>query len=206
MPPRMRGGRRPTADFEADKRTESDAHAVADCGGCASRLSSSTKMSKHYIYRLDHDLGFAPNAGYGICTLCGCKTHSIEAWAKPGSWVIGIGGIGTGQRDRLIYAMQVEQVMSYAEFEARYPQKSSYLEGRSIDPAANVLFSRRFYYFGDKAFDLPEELQHIIIHGRGCKLVSDEDAATLEKYLAKQYKYGKHGKPNNVRPQAEPRC
>jgi hypothetical protein len=163
-------------------------------------------MPKHYIYRLDHDLGFAPNVDYGICTLCGCKTGSIEAWAKSDSWVIGIGGIGTGQPDKLIYAMQVEQVLPYAEFKARYHQKSGYLEGKHIDPAANVLFSRWFYYFGDKAFDLPDELQHIIIHGRGCKLVSDEDAATLKKHLAKQYKYGKHGKPNNAMPQARSRC
>jgi hypothetical protein len=102
-------------------------------------------MPKHYIYRLDHDLGFAPNVDFGICTLCGCKTHSIEAWAKPDSWVIGIGGNGTGRPSKLIYAMQVEQVLPFAEFKARYRQKSGYLKGKPIDPAANVLFSRQFY-------------------------------------------------------------
>ena len=169
-------------------------------------MNPNTKVPKHYIYRLDHDLGYAPNVDYGICTLCGCKTHSIEVWAKPDSWVIGIGGNGTRQPNKLIYAMQVEQVLPYAEFKARYKQKSAYLEGKHIDPAANVLFSRRFYYFGDKAFELPKELHHIIIHGRGCKLVSDEDAVTLKKYLAKQYKYGMHGKPNNAKPQTKSRC
>jgi hypothetical protein len=163
-------------------------------------------MPRHYIYRIDHDRGFAPNVDYGICTLCGCKKSSIEAWAKKDSWVIGIGGNRTGKPNKLVYAMQVDETLPYAEFKARYKQKSLYLERKRIDSAANVLFSRRFYYFGDKAIDLPRELQHIIIRGRYCKLVSDEDAATLKKYLARNYRYGKHGRPNNAKHQEKFRC
>ena len=165
-------------------------------------------MPKHYIYRMDHDLGFAPNVDYGICTLCGCKKSNIERWAKKDSWVIGIGGNGTGKANKLIYAMQVEEVIPYAEFKARYKRKSAYLSKQRNEPAAgaNVLFSRRFYYLGDKAIDLPKELPRIIIQGRGCKLVMDEDAAKLSKYLAERYSYGKHGQPNNAEPQENCDC
>ena len=54
-------------------------------------------MPKHYVYRLDHDTGFAPNIEYRICTLSGCKKTTIERWAERGSWVIGIGGNNTGK-------------------------------------------------------------------------------------------------------------
>jgi hypothetical protein len=167
-------------------------------------LADSQKMKhtpKHYIYRVDHDQGFAPHVDDDICTLCGCKKSTIEVWARKGSWVIGIGGNGTGQPNRLIYAMQVEGTPLYAKFRSRYKRKSSYLKGEHIDSSARVLYSRQFYYFGDKAIDLPKSLQHIIIHGRGCKRVSDEDAVKLKDYLARKYKhYGKFGNPNNAKP------
>ena len=164
------------------------------------------EMLKHYIYRIDHDLGFAPNPDYGICSLCGCKISTIEAWASEGSWVVGIGGKGTGKSNKLIYAMQVEEVLPFAIFQARYKRKSAYLRGRQIDPAAKVLLSRKFYYFGDKAVELPEELQYIIIRGRGCKRIENEDAIRLKKYLARRYSYGKQGSPNNAPQQEAARC
>ena len=132
-----------------------------------------------------------------MCTLCGCKTNSIELWAKSGSWVIGIGGNGMGKPNKLIYAMEVESVLPYADFKKKHGRKSSYLQGKSISPEANVLLSRKFYYFGNKAIDIPAELRHIIIPSQGCKRVSDEDVAKLRSYLEGKYHFGKHGHPNN---------
>ena len=59
-------------------------------------------MPKHYIYRIDHDEGFAPNVDFGVCTLCGCKKTSVEKWAQEGSWVVGVGGNNTGKPNKLI--------------------------------------------------------------------------------------------------------
>ncbi len=73
-------------------------------------------ISKNYVYRIDHDTGFAPNVKYGICTLSGCKKTTIEQWAQKGSWVIGIGGNNTGKSDKLIYAMEVEENLLYSQF------------------------------------------------------------------------------------------
>jgi hypothetical protein len=152
-------------------------------------------MPKSYVYRMDHDTGFAPNIKYGICTLCGCKKTTIEVWARRGSWVIGIGGNNTGKPDKLIYAMEVEENLLYSQFRKRYPGKSKYL--RAENAGTNVLISRKFYYFGDNAIDLPLELEHIIIGRQGCKCVSDEDVSKLEGYLAARYSYGGFGNPNN---------
>ena len=150
-------------------------------------------ISKNYVYRMDHDTGFAPNVKYGICSLSGCKKTTIEQWAKKGSWVIGIGGNNTRNSDRLIYAMEVEETLRYSQFRKRYRGKSEYL--RAKEAGTNVLISRKFYYFGDNAKVLPKELKHIIIDRHGCKCVSDEDVRKLEKHLG--YRYGKFGNPNN---------
>lgn len=163
-------------------------------------------MPRHYIYRVDHDLGFAPNVDYGICTLCGCKMNTIERWVKQGSWVIGVGGNNTGKPNKLIYAMEVEETLPYVEFRKRYKRKSKYLRGKPIDSAANALLSKKFYYFGDQAIDLPKDMQHIIIDRQGCKRVLDEDVAKLKKFLSKSYNYGRHGKPNNGPMQNRTRC
>src|SRR3972149_8351488 len=104
---------------------------------------------KNYVYRMDHDTGFAPNVEYGICTLSGCKKETIELWAKEGSWIIGIGGKNTGKPDKLIYAMEVEEVLKYPHFKKSHPRKSKYLQKQKA--GNNVLLSKNFYYFGDRA-------------------------------------------------------
>ena len=138
------------------------------------------------------------SSGYGqdwICTLSGCKKNTIELWAKKGSWVIGIGGRNTGKPDKLIYAMEVEENLPYFEFKKRYPKKSGYLPPEKA--GSRVLVSRKFYYFGNKAIDLPENLKHIARVRRGCKRISDKDVDKLKKYLERRYSYGVHGSPNN---------
>jgi hypothetical protein len=154
-------------------------------------------MPKNYIYRTDHDTGFAPNIKYGICTLCGCKKTVIEKHAEKGSWVIGIGGNSTGKPNKVIYAMEVEDTPSYSKFKKEYPGKSKYLKGK-CKLKAPVLISRKFYYFGENAFCLPNNLKHIIIYQQGCKCVSDEDIAKLTKHILSKWPgYGIHGNPNN---------
>jgi len=150
-------------------------------------------ISKNYVYRITHDTGFAPNVKFGICTLSGCKKTTVEVWAQIGSWVIGIGGNRTDNPNKLIYAMEVEKNFRYDTFKEIYSRKGKYLLAN--DAGTNVLFSRKFYYFGDNAVDLPKELKHIIIDRQGCKCVSDEDVRKLEKHLG--YRYGKFGNPNN---------
>ena len=57
-------------------------------------------MRNNYIYRMDHDTGYAPNTSFRICSMTGCKNsktgkkRNIEELAEQGSWVIGIGGKG----------------------------------------------------------------------------------------------------------------
>ncbi len=154
-------------------------------------------MAKNYIYRMDHDTGFAPNTKYGICTLSGCMKTTVELRAEKGSWVVGIGGKGTGKPDKLIYAMEVEENLLYSEFKKRYPRKSKYLAPENA--GSNVLISRKYYYFGHNAIDLPTNLKHMIWDRQGSKCIPDDDINTLRKYLSKKgYDHGIWGKPNNI--------
>jgi hypothetical protein len=155
-------------------------------------------MPRHYVYRMDHDLGFAPHVSRGICTVCGCKKTTIERWATKGSWVVGIGGNGTGRPNRLIYAMQVDETPSYSAFLARSPKRAAYLAPHQIGEDAPVLVSRtNYFYFGNRALAIPRELTHIVPKTQGCKRLTELDVGALLRLVLSQWKPGTHGVPNN---------
>ena len=160
----------------------------------------------HYVYRMDHDTGFAPKIKDRVCTWSGCKSRAkngrrnIEELAEKGSWVIGIGGNNTGKPNMLIYAMEVEENILYSMFKKRYPHH--YSPSEEPKPENHVLVSKKFYYFKDNALELFDTLRDIIIRGPGFKYVSIDK---LKKFLSERYKhYGVFGKPNNLR--ASKRC
>jgi hypothetical protein len=75
-----------------------------------------------------------------------------------GSFVVGLGGLGTRYPDAIIYAIRVEATPTLAEFIKRYPRRSRYLINIGISLDAPVLFSRNYYYCGDHAVALPRSL------------------------------------------------
>jgi hypothetical protein len=83
-----------------------------------------------YTYVLTHDSGFAPNVSHGYCTLATCKP-TIRMNANVGDWVVGTGSLSKDDdEERLLYAMRVEEVLSYdeyfdrEEFEYKKPKES----------------------------------------------------------------------------------
>jgi len=165
--------------------------------GTMDRRRRSGFMVKHYSYRVDHDVGFAPYLVGDIAIVCGCKSSTIERWAEPGTWLVGIGGNGTGKPDAIIYAMRVDYTPSFGEFAGRWPTESERHNSMGTDPDVPVLVSEHFYYFGDKALKLPKSLSHLVIRAQGCKRIDDKDVATLRRFLAQRGKPGAYGVPNN---------
>lgn len=164
-------------------------------------------MIKNYAYRMDHDTGFAPNTSRKVCSLCGCKTMSVEKWAVKKSWILGFGGAGTGKPDRLIYMMQVNEVLSYREFSQRHPAKSAYLDRVPSRESLRILISGRFFYFGDQAISLPPDMARIIPRGRSPKCVQEEDIVALLKHIDNLgFRDGVIGEPNNPKPISCPKC
>ena len=71
-------------------------------------------------YKLTVDSGFAPNPFWGLLTLATCKP-GIRRVSKEGEWIAGFTSTKKPwcdpvRRERLIYLMQVEQVVPYAEY------------------------------------------------------------------------------------------
>jgi len=77
-----------------------------------------------YTYIVRHDIGFAPNPFYGVCTLATCKP-GIRRHARIGDWVAGVGSKVKGQQGRLVFAVRVEEALSYDEYwsDPRFEQK-----------------------------------------------------------------------------------
>lgn len=71
-----------------------------------------SKNTRVFTYKVAHDGGSAPNPYHGICTLAICKP-AIRNSAKVGDIVI---GIETGHSKRIVYCMQVTDVMSWSEY------------------------------------------------------------------------------------------
>lgn len=68
-----------------------------------------------YSYIITHDTGYAPNPFHGYCTLACCKPR-IRRTAKKGDWVVGITSARRGRPQRLVYAMRVDQVLTFSEY------------------------------------------------------------------------------------------
>jgi hypothetical protein len=68
---------------------------------------------KLYSYIVTHDTGFSPNPFWGYCTIADCKP-AIRRTASLGDWIVGLSPKADG--NRLIYAMQVEEILPYDHY------------------------------------------------------------------------------------------
>jgi Nucleotide modification associated domain 2 len=90
-----------------------------------------------WTYRLDHDLGFAPNPFFGWCTLACCKPK-IREHAVIGDTIIGIAGAGKRGLKRLhpriIYWMRVDEVLTFDEYwrDPRFSHKLPFISGSKM--------------------------------------------------------------------------
>ena len=86
-------------------------------------------------YRLDHDLGFAPNPFFGWCTLACCMPE-IRRNARVDDIVVGMAGRGQLRHvyPRLIYWMRVEETLSFDEYwnDTRFANKRPQIAGPKI--------------------------------------------------------------------------
>lgn len=87
-------------------------------------------MAKLYSYVVARDFGFAPNPFYGYCTLATCKPNIRKA-AVIGDWVIGNGPKPLGLDNKLVFAMEVNEKLSYDQYwnDLRFKPKKPFLEG-----------------------------------------------------------------------------
>src|SRR5258708_38917575 len=79
---------------------------------------------KIYSYVVARDFGFAPNPFHGVCTLATCKPR-IRSAAGIGDWVVGTGTAARKRSGYMVYAMLVDESMSFQDYwsDPRFQQK-----------------------------------------------------------------------------------
>ncbi|RYE01436.1 MAG: hypothetical protein EOP50_02005 [Sphingobacteriales bacterium] len=75
----------------------------------------SAKMTL-YSYCIPNDDGAAPNPFWGLCTLAICKPV-IRRVAQKGDWIIGTGSMKQGFENKVVYAMEVTDTKSLAQYD-----------------------------------------------------------------------------------------
>lgn len=83
-------------------------------------------MPRLYSYCILNDAGAAPNPFWGVCTLNICKPV-IRRNAKKGDWVVGTGSARYGFENKVVYAMEITEIMTMHEYDiyckAELPKK-----------------------------------------------------------------------------------
>jgi hypothetical protein len=87
-------------------------------------------MLKYYTYKVSRDYGFAPNPFNGVCTLATCKPL-IRKHAEVGHYIIGLGSKQMKNDNTIVYAMQVDAIMSFNEYfdDPRFQSKKPRMNG-----------------------------------------------------------------------------
>lgn len=158
----------------------------------ANPLPAAKLKPRIFRYVVRYDSGVAPRPFDGYCTLAICKP-AIRSAARVGDWVVGFRTRAPGE---VIYAMRVDEVLTFAEywkdprFRNRRPGSSStpdnlyrprrggaleqvpnHVHGKDAAPTdlkgCNVLVSQRFWYFGDNSPSIATDLVHLFHAGIG---------------------------------------
>ncbi len=98
---------------------------------------------KLYSYVVARDFGFAPNPFYGVCTLATCKPE-IRKRADVGDWVVGTGSGRYGLEDRLVFAMEVAETLTFDRYwkDPRFRAKRPFLKGSLKQAFGDSIYHR----------------------------------------------------------------
>lgn len=96
-----------------------------------------------HSYVVARDFGFAPNPFYGFCTVATCKPI-IRKTARIGDWVVGTGSAERARQGYLVYAMQVNEVITFNDYwrDPRFAQKRPNLRGSKKQAFGDNIYHR----------------------------------------------------------------
>jgi hypothetical protein len=99
---------------------------------------------RFYSYRVEHDYGLAPNPFGGYCTLAVCKGQiRNNKKLAIGDWIIGFGTKALGVPTKLIYAMRVDEIITFDEYwnDIRFAYKKPVINGSLVQ-----MYGDNFYH------------------------------------------------------------
>ncbi len=96
------------------------------------------------MYVVARDFGFAPNPFHGVCTLATCKPK-IRGSARIGDWVVGMGGVDLRATGRMIFAMIVEETLTFDQYwgDARFIEKRPVRNGSGKMLVGDNIYHRK---------------------------------------------------------------
>lgn len=121
----------------------------------------------NFSYKLDHDYGLAPNPFWRYCTLAVCKSQiRNNKNLQIGSWIFGLGSRKLNLENHLIYAVQVEEKLTFQEYwtDKRFQNKKPTKNG-----TLKMMYGDNIYFKEDlvwKQLDSAHSLQNTpnIVH------------------------------------------
>ncbi|WP_226805512.1 Nmad2 family putative nucleotide modification protein [Agriterribacter humi] len=115
-----------------------------------------------YSYKLDHDYGLAPNPFGEHCTLAVCKSSIRKNKNLTiNDWVIGTGSKALGYEYSVIYAMQVQEIVTFDEYwsDKRFDYKKPVLNGSLVQ-----MYGDNFYHTDKTTGEwIQEESAHSVV-------------------------------------------
>lgn len=89
-----------------------------------------------FRYKIEHDYGFAPNPFHGTLSLATCKGDIRKNKnLQIGDWVIGLGSKAMGNLHHIIFAMKVEEKLTFDQYwdDERFQCKKPQLSGSLVE-------------------------------------------------------------------------
>jgi hypothetical protein len=93
-------------------------------------------------YVIKTDAGLAPNPFWGYCTLAVCTPNHQKACLSQGDWIVGNSPVS--DRQRLVYAMRVDEVLDFDSYfrDSRFKQKRPKPQGTLAEQAGDNFYFR----------------------------------------------------------------
>mgnify|MGYP006865008034 CR=1 FL=1 len=139
-----------------------------------------------FSYVVEHDLGFAPNPFFGVCSLAACKPE-IRKRADLGDIVVGTGAARPGLTNNLIYWMRVKEVCTFDEYWAdqKYLRKRPQMNGSRM-----VRYGDNIYHRDATGSFVQEDSFHSLPHGQTSVGNLNRDTRKTDRVLlASEYAY-----------------
>lgn len=139
---------------------------------------------RYFSYVLSRDFGFAPNPFNGICTLATCKPR-IRKSAQIGDWIFGTSSTRGGQISKLIYAMKVEEKITFNEYWADplYQTKKPVMNG-----SLKKMYGDNIYYWDGINWHQADS-HHSLDDGTPNELNLNRDTSVDAVLISRQFYY-----------------
>ncbi len=142
-------------------------------------------MVRLYSYVVRYDIGFAPNPFHGWCTLATCK-QDIRRKAAVGDWIVGTGSKAHGADGRLVYAMRVDEILTFDAYwnDPRFARKRPDRRG-SVKRA----YGDNIYHRDSSGQWVQEDSRHSLSDGNPNQGHIDKDTGADAVLASQQYTY-----------------